>query len=78
MIFGFAEYKGSSTSYSTLVRLTVDGTAQADLTVEPNDATDYQTFMTMKVASLSAAQHTINIDYRSENSGQRHVCVTCV
>ena len=69
MIFGFAEYKGSSTSYSVLVRLTVDGTTEGDLTVEPNDTSDYQTFMTMKTATLSAAQHTINIDYRSENSG---------
>ena len=69
VMLGFAEYKGSSASYSTLVRMQVDGADQAALTVEPKDPTDYQTFSTVKAANLSVGSHTIKIDYASENSG---------
>jgi hypothetical protein len=68
VIFGFAEYKGSSTSYSTLIRMQVDGVDQGAITVEPTVAADYQTFTAVKVANLSAASHTIKIDYASENA----------
>jgi len=68
IILGFAEYKGSSGSYSTLVRLQVDGADQAALTVEPKDTTDYQSFATVKVANLSAASHTITLQYASEST----------
>jgi len=68
VIFAFAEYKGSSTRYSTLVQVTVDAVTEADITVEPNDTTDYQSFVASKKATLSAGSHTVNLQYRSEST----------
>ena len=68
IILGFAEYKSSSTSYSALLRLTVDGNVDAEITKEPKDTTDYIAFQTAKFRNLTAASHTINLDYRSENA----------
>ena len=68
VILGFAEYKGSSASYSTLVRMQVDGADQAIVTVEPKDTTDYKSFAAAKVSTLSAAAHTVTLAYSSENA----------
>jgi len=65
IIFGFAEYKGSSTSQNVLARLTVDATTQCDVVTRPASTSDYMSFMAVKYANLSAAAHTITIDYRS-------------
>jgi len=69
LIFGFAEYKGSRSSYSAMVPVTVDGAAVSSVINEANDATDYRSFTTVKVSNLTAAAHTIALQYRSENSG---------
>ena len=68
LIFAFAEYKGSSANYSTLLQLTVDGAAQCETTVEPQDTTDYKTFAGVKAANLAASAHTLNLQYMSENA----------
>jgi hypothetical protein len=68
VILAFAEYKGSSASYSTLVRMTVDGVAEGEITVEPKTSSDYQTFTAAKAASLTAAGHTVTLEYASENA----------
>ena len=68
VILGFAEYKGTSTSYSVRARLVIDGVTENEITVEPTNATDYQSYTAMKVASLSAAAHTVTLDYSSESS----------
>jgi hypothetical protein len=68
VILGFAEYKGSSTSYSVLARMTIDGAAEGQITVEPKATSDYQSFTASKVTSLSAASHTVTLDYASENA----------
>jgi hypothetical protein len=63
-----AEFKGSSESYSPSVQLVVDGTAEALTIAEANDATDYQPFQAVKFRNLTAAAHTITIQYKSENT----------
>jgi len=68
VVMAFAEFKGSSTSQAVNVRITVDGTTEAQSSVTPVVATDYQSFTTTKYASLSAASHTINLDYASANA----------
>jgi hypothetical protein len=52
-----------------MLRVTVDASEESSIIVEPNDTTDYHSFTAMKAVTLSAASHTINLDYRSENSG---------
>ena len=69
IILGFAEFRYSSTTYSGLLRMTVDGATVAESTMEPISNVQYITFSAMKAANLSTAAHTINIDYCSERSG---------
>jgi hypothetical protein len=68
VILSFAEYKGSSESYSTYVRTVVDGTTESEILGEPNDATDYMSYSSVKVRNLAAGAHTITVQYRSENA----------
>jgi hypothetical protein len=68
VILGFCEYKGSSTSYSVKMRMLVDGATKGEILAEPNITIEYQTFTAMAVMNLSAASHTIRIQYASENS----------
>lgn len=68
VILGFAEFRYASTSYSGKVRLTIDGTTEAELMMEPISNVQYFSFQTAKVVNLSTAAHTINIDYCSENT----------
>jgi len=74
VIMGFAELKNSSTTRLTSAQLTVDGAVAQDTTLAPKNATDYQSFVGMKVVTLSAAAHTINIDYKtSQSSGTAYI-----
>ena len=68
IILGFAEFRPLSSSYSGLVRMTVDGVDAGEVSMEPTTNNEWLAFSAMKVASLSAAAHTINIDYCSENN----------
>jgi hypothetical protein len=69
LIVGTAELRGSSSSYSVLARLTVDGVSYADLTGEPEETGIYVNhFATQKIVNLTAASHTIKIQYRSEST----------
>ena len=69
VVLSFAEYKGSSESYSTYVRTVVDGTVESEILGEPNDATDYMSYSSVKLRNLAAGSHTMTVDYRSENAG---------
>ena len=68
VILGFAEYKGSSTSYDTKVRMVVDGTTRSDVVKRTNNSSDYVSFVTSYVTDLSAAAHTVTIDYCSSGT----------
>jgi len=68
VIMGFAELKNSSTSRLTSAQLTIDGAVAQDTTLAPKNNTDYQSFVGMKAVTLSAAAHTINIDYKTSAS----------
>jgi len=69
LIVGTAELRGSSSSYSVLARLTVDGVSCADLTAEPEETGIYiNHFATQKIVNLTAASHTIKLQYRSEST----------
>jgi len=68
VILAFAEFKGSSASYQVKAEVAVDGTTEADIIVRPKQTTDYQSFGTSKVATLSAASHTINLTYCSSSA----------
>jgi len=68
VIMGFAELKNSSTSRSTSAQITIDGAVAQDTMLAPKNNTDYQSFTGMKVVTLSAAAHTINIDYKTSNT----------
>jgi len=68
VVMGFAELKNSSTSRLTSAQLTIDGAVAQDTTLAPKNATDYQSFVGMKVVTLSAAAHTINIAYKTSAS----------
>ncbi len=69
LIVGTAELRGSSSSYSVLARLTVDGVSCADLTAEPEETGIYVNhFATQKIVNLTAASHTIKLQYRSEST----------
>jgi len=63
VILAFAEFKEDSSSWYTNVRMTVDGTTEADMGVAGNMTGDYRTFGASKVATLSAASHTILLTY---------------
>ena len=65
-IIGSAEY--DATNYgASWVRMTVDGAVQAESCGRVRDV-DCWPFAVQKVMNLSAAQHTITIDYRSDGS----------
>ncbi|MBC7246879.1 MAG: hypothetical protein H5T73_03750 [Actinobacteria bacterium] len=69
LIIGTAELRGSSSSYSVLARMTVDGTSCADFTGEPDQTNIYiNHFAAQKVVNLTAASHTIKLQYRSESA----------
>jgi hypothetical protein len=68
VVLAFAEVKGSSTSYAALARMRIDGTVEAESTVVPCAATDYRMFSAMKIVNLTAASHTITVDYASGNA----------
>ena len=68
VILGFAEQRDSSSTYSAKVRLTVDGVAVGENTNEAKDTTDYLPFTALKYQNLSAASHTILLQYCSENA----------
>lgn len=69
LIIGTAELGGSSSSYSVLARMNIDGTSCADFTREPDQTKIFiNHFATQKVVNLTAASHTIKIRFRSESS----------
>jgi len=68
LVLGIAEFKAMSTSYSGKVRMTIDGTTEAEVIMEPQSNTQYTTFDAAKFVNLSAAAHTINIDYCTSNT----------
>ncbi|MEW6555451.1 MAG: hypothetical protein AB1384_14335 [Actinomycetota bacterium] len=69
LVVGTAELRGSSSSYSVLARLTVDGVSCADFTGEPEETGIYVNhFAAHEVVNLTAASHTIRLQYRSESA----------
>jgi hypothetical protein len=68
LVMATAEMYGSSGSYNAIAQMTINGTSYAVYDVEPADTTNYQTFFTHKIINLTAASHTIKIQYRSENT----------
>lgn len=69
LIVGTAELKGSSTSYSVLMRVTVDGVSCAETIAEPEESGIwFQHFAVHEIVNLTANSHTIKIQYRSESS----------
>ncbi len=68
LIVATAELKGSSSSYSVLARLTVDGVSCAELSGEPEETGKYiNHFAAHEIVNLTAASHTVKIQYRSES-----------
>jgi len=63
LIIAMGEYRCSTSGGSTLVRMTIDGTAHAASSVKPVSMGDYSTFMTTKVINLASGNHTVNIDF---------------
>lgn len=71
LVLASAELRGSSTSYDIGARLTIDGTTYAELDTRPDEtATDLYShhFATFKAINLTAASHTLKIQYRSSSS----------
>jgi hypothetical protein len=69
LIIATAELKGSSSSYSILARLTVDGVSCADFSGELDEPGIYiNHFATHKMINLTAASHTIKIQYASKST----------
>ncbi len=68
LLIATAELRGSSTSYSVLARLSVDGVAYAELTGEPDQTGIYrESYATHEIVNLTVASHTIKLQYRSES-----------
>ena len=68
LVLAQAEFKPMATSSSGLVRMTIDGTTEAEARMEPQSNTQYITFDASKFVNLGVAAHTINIDYCSSSS----------
>jgi photosystem II stability/assembly factor-like uncharacterized protein len=68
LIIAMGEYKCSTSGYGVLVRMMVDGVAQASSTVKPVSPNDYSTFMTAKVINLATGNHTANIDFAGSSA----------
>jgi len=70
VILAFGEYRASGSSYEARVRLTVDGTEEGLGNMMPENGTEYYSFAVSKVATLSAAQHTLTVGYCTANAAQ--------
>lgn len=65
MIFGFSEFRSPNPSYATFVQLFIDGNGEGQNTRKPVDPTDYMPFITVKVRTLAAGPHIVNLMYRA-------------
>jgi len=70
LIIASAELRGSSNAWDVRVQMTIDGTAYANPTWQPDEANMWESFFTSKVINLGSGSHTIRIQYSSENSVQ--------
>jgi len=68
ILLGFAEVKESSTSYEVMTQLVVDGTTEGQQQLTPKATTDYAPYTGVKFQNLSAASHTITLQYASSNA----------
>ena len=68
IILASATLDGSSASYDYRAQLTIDGTAYSTTNIETNLATNRELWFVLKKVNLSAASHTIKIQYSSESS----------
>lgn len=69
IILASATADGSSTSYDFRTQLTIDGTAYSNSNIEPAYASNRYFWGMVKRVNLTAASHTIKIQYSSENTG---------
>ncbi|MEM3453433.1 MAG: hypothetical protein QW835_07420, partial [Candidatus Hadarchaeum sp.] len=72
LIIATAEIKRTSTNAArtTRAQLTIDGTSFAETYVADDTDTDtYRSFVAFKIANLTAASHTIKIQYGTTNTG---------
>jgi len=68
IVFGFCEFKCPNVNYATFVQLFIDGAGEGQNTRKPVNPTDYLPFITVKVKTLSAGPHTMQLKYRSGNA----------
>jgi len=70
IILASATVDGSSNAYDYKAQLTIDGTAYNTANIEVRDAGNKESWMVMKKVNLTAASHTIKIQYAGESSSK--------
>jgi hypothetical protein len=68
LIIASALVRQESTSYAVYTNLDVDGTSYAEKIYRPKDSTGYVPFFVIKDINLSAASHSIKIQYRTNRA----------
>ena len=70
LILAMAEVKENNTSANVRTQVTVDGGVMQNTILYPKTTSDYTTFASAKVVTLSAASHTLYLDYSSSASNR--------
>jgi hypothetical protein len=68
LILAYATADGNSTSYDFKVQLTIDGTAYSTVNIRTVNSANRYPWAVSKVVNLTAASHTIKIQYCSSSS----------
>jgi len=70
LILAMAEVKENNTSANVRTQVTIDGSVMQNTINYPKTTSDYITVANAKVVSLSAASHTLYLDYSSSSSSR--------
>lgn len=68
LIVASALVRQENATYAVYANLAIDGTSYGEKIYRPRDATDYVPFFVIKKINLSAASHTIKIQYRTNSA----------
>ena len=68
ILIATATFDGSSTSYDSRIQMTIDGSAYSTSNIETVNASNRYPWVVVKKIHLTAAPHTIKIQYGSEGS----------
>jgi len=69
LVYATAEITEGDTSKYVGASLTIDGTSYGETRRTPYNTENYETFSAVKITSLTAASHTMKIQYRTEVGG---------